>query len=196
VNDPRARDEANALMGRYAAGDDEVFATLYDYVAPRLHAYLLRQTRDPARAEDLVQQTFLQMHCARRHFAVGAEVIPWAFAIARRLMIDAMRKGRWEVLSSPDVESEKSPPAATSSGPYDELASKQLAGRLQRELDRLPEAQREAFQLVKQDGLSMAEAAEVLGTTVNAVKLRAHRTYEALRSVMGDAIDRGPGGSA
>ncbi len=86
-------------------------------------------------------------------------------------------------------------PVATSSGPYDELASKQLAGRLQRELDRLPDAQREAFQLVKQDGLSMAEAAEVLGTTVTAVKLRAHHTYETLRSVMGDAISGAPGGS-
>ena len=48
-----------------------------------------------------------------------------------------------------------------------------------------------AFELVKQEGLSMAEAAAVLGTTVSAVKLRAHRAYEALRRVLGDAIGSG-----
>jgi len=55
----------------------------------------------------------------------------------------------------------------------------------------LPETQRVAFELVKEEGLSLAEAAQVLGTTVSAVKLRAHRAYEALRAVLGDVIDGG-----
>ena len=57
-----------------------------------------------------------------------------------------------------------------------------------RELSRLPESQRVAFELIKQDGFSVAEAADVLGISVSAVKLRAHRTYEALRSVLGDLV--------
>jgi len=145
----------------------------------------VRQTGDAARAEDLVQQTFLQMHRARGSFLPGAEVLPWAFAIARRLLIDGFRRGRREVLDTEEGRAE--PPA---SGPTaDELVQAQeLANRIRSELARLPEAQRVAFELVKQEGLSLAEAAQVLGTTVAAVKLRAHRAYEALRAVLGDVL--------
>ena len=58
--------------------------------------------------------------------------------------------------------------------------------RIGAELERLPENQRVAFELIKQDGLSVAEAAQVLGTTVAAVKLRAHRAYEALRAALAE----------
>jgi RNA polymerase sigma-70 factor (ECF subfamily) len=172
-------------MARYAAGDDAAFAVVYDELAPRLYGFLLRQTSDMARAEDLVQQTFLQMHRARGSFLAGAEVLPWAFAIARRLLIDGYRRGRREVLDGDDARDE--PPA---SGPTadDLVQAQQLADRIKRELARLPEAQRVAFELVKQEGLSLAEAAQVLGTTVAAVKLRAHRAYEALRGVLGDVL--------
>lgn len=81
-------------MERYACGDDAAFEKLYDAVAPRLFGYLLRQTRDRVRAEDLLQQTLLQMHRARGTFLSGAEVMPWAFAIARRLLIDHLRRDR------------------------------------------------------------------------------------------------------
>jgi DNA-directed RNA polymerase specialized sigma24 family protein len=47
-----------------------------------------------------------------------------------------------------------------------------------------------AFELLKEEGLSLAEAAQVLGTTVSAVKLRAHRAYEALRLVLGDVLGK------
>ena len=53
-----------------------------------------------------------------------------------------------------------------------------------------PLYERVAFELVKQEGLTFVEAAEVLGATVAAVKLRAHRAYEALRAVLGDALER------
>jgi RNA polymerase sigma-70 factor (ECF subfamily) len=179
---------ANVAMDRYASGDDGAFGDLYDLLAPRLYGYLLRQTRNNARAEDLVQQTFLQMHCARGRFIAGAEVVPWAFAIARRLMIDGMRRGKREVLSSQDDESSGVEPISMGLAADDHVHAKQIAARIQRELARLPESQRVAFELIKQDGLSVAEAAEVLGISVSAVKLRAHRTYEALRAELGDLV--------
>jgi RNA polymerase sigma-70 factor (ECF subfamily) len=170
-------------MARYASGDDAAFAVVYDELAPRLYGYLVRQTRDRARAEDIVQQTFLQMHRARATFVPGAEVLPWAFAIARRLMIDGFRRGRREVLEGVEVRDDRPAPDAAA----DELVqAQQLAQRIRAELARLPETQRVAFELVKEEGLSLAEAAQVLGTTVAAVKLRAHRAYEALRAVLGD----------
>src|SRR4051812_10555208 len=78
----------DAAMDRYAGGDDAAFEIVYDGLAPRLQSFLLRYTNDRARAEDVVQQTMLQIHRARGRFLIGSQVVPWAFANARRLLID------------------------------------------------------------------------------------------------------------
>jgi RNA polymerase sigma-70 factor (ECF subfamily) len=177
---------ASAAMDRYASGDDQAFSELYDLLAPRLSAFLWRRTRNNARTEDIVQQTFLQMHAARRNFAAGAEVAPWAYAIARRLLIDTFRKDGHECFAEDENMSEDRESTPPESSP-DALVSRQrLTERVERELSRLPEAQRTAFELVQREGLSMAETAQVLGTTVAAVKLRAFRAYEILRTTLGD----------
>jgi RNA polymerase sigma-70 factor (ECF subfamily) len=190
VDPGRALSASDAAMARYAAGDEAAFPVVYDDLAPRLYGFLVRQTGDQARAEDLVQQTFLQMHRARGSFVAGAEVLPWAFAIARRLLIDGFRRGRREVLDGDDAREESAAPGPAAD---DLVQAQELANRIRKELARLPEAQRVAFELVKEEGLSLAEAAQVLGTTVAAVKLRAHRAYEALRAVLGDVL-AGKGG--
>ena len=72
------------------------------------------------------------------------------------------------------------------------LDAKLLSARVDRVIATLPETQRVAFELVKRDGLSMHEAAMVLGVSEGAVKLRAHRAYEALRHALSDVVkDRG-----
>lgn len=180
-----ATSPANLAMDRYATGDDAAFAEVYDWLAPKLLGFLFRQTRDRARAEDLVQQTFLQMHCARATYMTGADVLPWAFAIARRLSIDAHRRGKREVRDD-DRQDEA---LAEGDAPDEVLRGKQAAEIIQQTLDALPEAQRIAFELVKLDGLTLAETAEALGTTVMAVKLRAHRAYEALRGALREDAD-------
>jgi RNA polymerase sigma-70 factor, ECF subfamily len=179
------RSDADVAMERYAAGDGEAFALVYDALAPRLYGYLVRQTHDRARAEDLVQQTMLHMHRARERFIPGAEVTPWAFAIARRLLVDGIRRGRREVLSD---DGAPDPGVSDAPGADEVVQARELATRVEKALARLPQSQRVAFELIKQDGLSVAEAAQVLGTTVAAVKLRAHRAYEALRAALGDAV--------
>jgi RNA polymerase sigma-70 factor (ECF subfamily) len=173
-------------MDRYAAGDDSAFETVYDALAPRLAAYLGRRVRDRAAVEDIVQQTFLHIHRARGSFIPGAEVLPWAFAIARRLMIDNDRVAQRE--KALDIGDDRRPPLlVTAPASGEELVhAQQTAGRLQAELARLTEPQRAAFELIKHEGLSLAQAAAVLGTTVTAVKLRVHRAYLALRTALGD----------
>jgi len=74
--------------------------------------------------------------------------------------------------------------AIASAAADDLLDARHLERRLQQRLDALPETQRTAYQLVKQEGLSLKRAAEVLGTSVTAVKLRTHRAYKALRAVL------------
>src|SRR5689334_6443221 len=87
-------------MNRYADGDAAAFQEVYDLVIPRLEALFHRRTRDRGCAEDLVQQTLLQVHRARRSFVRGSDVIPWIYAIGRRLLIDSRRRRRNEVLFS------------------------------------------------------------------------------------------------
>ena len=179
----------DGAMDRYAGGEDAAFEEVYDGLAPRLQAFLARYTHDRARAEDVVQQTMLQIHRARGRFIVGSQVVPWAFAIARRLLIDMHRRGGREVLSPTGDDSLTLLLAALDARADDVAIAKEVAARLSVELGRLPENQRVAFELIKQDGLSVAEAAQVLGTTVAAVKLRAHRAYEAMRAVLADLGD-------
>src|SRR5215813_2272058 len=89
-------DGADGAMERYAKGDEAAFAELYDAIAPRLLSFLRKTTRDSCAAEDLMQQTLLHMHRRRGSFIPGAAVMPWAFAIARRLMTDSARRRRVE----------------------------------------------------------------------------------------------------
>ena len=175
---------ADAAMERYATGDDAAFVEVYDHVAPRLRAFILRQTRDAHRTDDVVQQTLLSIHRARASYLRGAGVIPWAFAIARRLLIDASRRGRHEVLQEDDASVVEA--CSLELGPDELVQTKQAAERLRGVLASLPESQRIAFELLKYDGLTLVEAAEVLGTTVTAVKLRAHKAYVALRAAICD----------
>lgn len=184
-------DEAavDAAMSRYADGDEAAFATLYDLLSPRLLGALTRMTRgDRALAEDLTQQTFLQIHRARGEFREGAHVVPWAFAIARRLAIDVFRKRGREDVRDPEQLAfclDWAP------GGDQAVLGEQLAGHLDRVLAEMPETQVAALELVRGDGLSMAEAAEVLGLSEGAVKVRVHRGLTTLRA----ALDKLLGGS-
>ena len=187
VESNNASAHANAAMERYAQGDESAFASVYDSVAPRVHAYLLRQSRDRVIADDLLQQTLLQMHRKRGTYAIGLPVLPWAFAIARRLYIDECRRRKTDALwSARDVGEDDRLAWAL---PDDEVASREAARLVEAELARMPGNQRAAFELLKVDGLSHQEAAQVLGTTVSAVKLRAFRAYAAIRAVLGRPLE-------
>jgi RNA polymerase sigma-70 factor (ECF subfamily) len=182
------RQALNAAMNRYAEGEDAAFAEVYDLLAPRLLGYFTRQLGDHVRAEDLVQQTLLQMHAARRNYATGSDVLPWAFAIGRNALIDARRRTRKEVLfrTAEDNTAAAADGVDRASNPDDLASAQQMAGLARECLDQLPPAQRAAFDLVRGEGLSIAQTAEILGTTETSVKLRVHRAYEALRDVLGD----------
>lgn len=178
---------ADAAMDRYADGEDGAFRLVHRALAERLRAFLLRMAKSPALADDLVQETFLRMHRARGSFKRGAKVVPWSYAIARNVYIDQTRMlgVKREKLAATDDD----PSADVEAGPganAEELSvANDLARAVERTLSTLPVNQREAFVLLRYEGLSVAEAAEVLGATEGAVKLRAFHAYEALRSALG-----------
>lgn len=176
----RPMSTADEAMERYADGDAAAFATLYDELAPRLYRFAARQLQSRAAAEDVVQQALLQIHCARAQFTRGAAVLPWAYAIVRRLVIDLTRRRGREDLRA-DLAQESDGPSGAAA-PDEAVHRKRSEAALRQDLLRLPPALRDAFELVKIEGLSVAESAEVLGITHGMVKIRAHRATVALRT--------------
>jgi RNA polymerase sigma factor (sigma-70 family) len=125
--------------------------------------------------------------CAAWAYATGSDVLPWAFAIARNVLIDAKRRTRKEFLAiAPDDDDAEGVDRRVdrSSSPEGIAITRQMAEVMHQEMLQLPDGQRAAFDLVRGEGLSVAETAEILGTTRTAVKLRVHRVYEALRAVL------------
>ena len=130
-----------------------------------------------------MQQTFLQMHGARDRFVRGAAVLTWAYAIARRLVIDASRRRGHEELRDDgalDFEARSTALAAD-----DAMAQKEQELEARQCLEHLPPALRESFQLVKLQSLSVAQAAEVLGITPGMVRIRTYRARVALKRALG-----------
>lgn len=186
-------DPADRAMSRYAEGDDAAFNLVHKAVAERLRAFLMRMARSPSLADDLLQETFLRMHRARGSFEVGGRVLPWCYAIARNVYIDYVRQRsvRKERPTAGDGdEAELDRPAGPESDGEQVTMAAELAATVERTLASLPPNQREAFVLIRYEGLSVADAAAIVGATEGAVKLRAFHAYEALRAALGDSAPK------
>lgn len=171
-----ASDEA--LMERYVAhGDRAAFEALFQRYAGRLHGLFMRQVGARDAAADLVQQTFLHFHRARADFTVGRAVRPWLYTIALNVRREHQRRrGRKpEVAHDPAVHGEPTVAPSTSSR-TDRLVRRALA--------ELTEQQREVILLHYYEDLSFPEIAELVGASLSAVKVRAHRGYERLRELL------------
>lgn len=174
----RQAGEMEALMSRYQQADSEATAALISRLSPQIFQFFLAQVRDRFQAEDLLQDFWLRVHKARHTFRAGEPLLPWVYAIARRTKIDQYRRNRniksheFQLEELPDVVSRE--PARRAPPALAEL------------LKTLPAAQRETIWLLKVSGLSLEEVARSTGSSVGAVKQRAHRAYEKLRKVFGD----------
>jgi RNA polymerase sigma-70 factor (ECF subfamily) len=188
--------EAKDLMTRYCDGDAGAFRELYTLVAPRLLGYLLKMARERALADDLLQQTFLKVHRARTSYVRGADPLPWIYSIAHRTFIDETRKHKRAVVRVGEAEEIPEVPAGLTGESDDrrddDRGDPELMAAALDALAGLPVQQREAVVLTKLDGKTVAEAAEIAGTTVGAMKVRAHRGYEALRKSLGKPGEASP----
>lgn len=177
----------SALMERYASGDDAVFDQLYSLTAPRVYGFCVRLTGHPAAADDLFQETYLKLHRGRSTYLAGSDVLHWIFAIARSAYLDRLRyrRRRPEHLGSSEDAAEM---AASRSDeqyrPDADLAADHLERVISVELQKMSEKNRAAYVLLREEGLSLKEAAAVLGASQNAVKQRAHRAYEQIRAAL------------
>jgi RNA polymerase sigma-70 factor, ECF subfamily len=180
--------DTKELMARYCDGDASAFRELYALIAPRLLGYLMKMARQRALAEDLLQHTFLKVHRARSAYVRGADPVPWIYSIAHRTFLDEARKHKRAVVRVGETDQLPEQQADLRGDADDRRdeprADPELLTAALDALAELPAQQREAVVLTKLDGKSVAEAAEIAGTTVGAMKVRAHRGYEALRKLL------------
>jgi len=165
-------------MKRYQAGDATAFTGLYRAIADRIYGFLVRSTGDRATADDLLQEVFLKIHRFRSTYRPGSPVLPWAFAIAHNAAVSRARSAGRRSRREETREDLSDAPAPEPDAAIDDPRLDDV----QKAIDDLPPAQREALLLLKVSGLSLKEAADVTGASVSAIKLRAHRAYEAIRA--------------
>jgi RNA polymerase sigma-70 factor, ECF subfamily len=179
----KARDDASQscapdldqLMVRYQQADQAATAALIERLSPRLHWFFASQMGSRTDADDMLQDLWLRIHRVRHTYRPGEPLLPWVYAIAHRVRIDTYRKRyRMSREISVDVLPE---PAAREENQASRLAFHEL-------LATLPEGQREVLTMLKVGGLSLEEVARATSSTVGAVKQKAHRAYERLRSIL------------
>lgn len=167
-------------MRRYAIdGDAAAFDEIYRRYAGPLYGFFRRSVGSDHVAQDLVQQTFMHLHRARRDWDPKRALRPWLYTIAinvRRVHVRTLSR-RPEAAWDQDLTPEPSIDPSTSS------ASDRL---VRRALDGLPEHQREVVVLHWYEQLSFPEIASIVGSSTSAVKVRAHRAYTHLRATLGD----------
>lgn len=164
------------LMQRYLAGELDAFDGIYGALAGRVRGYLLSQCRDAARADDLLQETFLQMHRSRRTYEPGRPVTPWVFAIARHVYLMHRRSTGRRLRFEDALAADRSGDRARD----DERAIVHV-DQIEHALRDVPTDQREALLLHHVEGWSFVEIAERFGIRVNAAKTRAFRGMRKMR---------------
>jgi RNA polymerase sigma-70 factor, ECF subfamily len=165
-----------ALMAGYQAGDFVAARSLINRLSPQLHRFFEAQSRDPADADDLLQEAWLRIHRARQTYRRGKPVLPWIYAIARRVRVDHYRRRvrttaheqGWEQLD----EASHSLPEAPQTEDLEAL------------LAPLSDSQREVLEMLKVAGMSLEEVARATSSSVGSVKQKVHRAYQKLRQTM------------
>jgi RNA polymerase sigma-70 factor (ECF subfamily) len=165
------------LMCEYQSGRFDAFDEIYAAIAPALRRYLLSQARDAAKADDLVQETFLQMHRARHTFDPALPLMPWVMAIARHVWLMDRRAISRRPWAPDDVTQMELPVRA-------EAAALADRAEVRRALGQVAPARREAVIQHHLLGLSFKEIADRAGIAETAAKLRSSRGMAQLRALL------------
>lgn len=173
------KDRLQELMEGYQRADATAAAELVRRLSPMLLRFLASPPQTRPQADDMLQDCWLRVHRARVSYRPGSPVLPWVFAIARHVRIDAYRrrsKIERRELSSQDLDATAADAGST---PRDGTE-----GDVWRLVRQLPESQQEVVRMLKITGMSLEEVAGATGTTVGSVKQKAHRAYRRLRELL------------
>ncbi len=157
---------------------------------PKLRAYVGGIVSVEEEARDLVQETFIRAWRHLEQYDARFRFSTWLFRIAHNLAIDHLRRRRQPTVSLELGEDDEGgdlrmDPADVRRGPLGDLANRELAGALVREIERLPESYRELVTLRHLVGLSYNEIADLKGLPLGTVKNKLFRAHSVLREVLG-----------
>ncbi len=179
------------LIARHAAGDVAAFEMLYERHELPLWRYLVRQCRDRATAEELMQDTWFAIARQAAQFRPEGRFAPWLYSIARHRLIDRHRT--LQTVESLDAtgSDDDEPLAArvadeTSPSPLAASERMDQGQAILAALNRLPPEQREAFVLQAEGDLSVEDIARVTGTTFETAKSRLRYARDKLKALLRD----------
>lgn len=173
----------------YCAGDAAAFDLLYRRHRGGLYRYLMRQCRHSGVAEELFQDVWMNLIRARAAYTPSAKFSTYLYCLAHNRLIDHYRKHARGATLSYDDDSDPpldEPAASREAEPDSAYDLKRKAGALLQLIDALPEAQREAFLLQQEAGLSVEEIAVATGVTRETAKSRLRYALGRLRQGMGE----------
>ena len=185
---PVEQDPDAALMLRVRKGEQDAFAQLVDKYKQPIMNLAYRMLHDPTEAEDMAQNVFVQVYKSAHRYEAASKFSTWLFTIARNLCLNEIRRRSRHPADSLDAthpeqddqpwqqfEDKKAVP------PPESLLHGELAGKIEEALAELPENQRTAILLCRQDELSYEDIAKVLGCSLSATKSLIHRGRETLK---------------
>jgi RNA polymerase sigma-70 factor (ECF subfamily) len=188
-------DTDEALMLAYGRGDAAAFERLYARHKGPTYRYLLRHTSERPVADELHQDVWMSVVRARERYAANARFKTWVYTLARHRLIDHWRARRGARFTSLDddgaVEMVDAQLAAESGDkrggdPLSTTIDAQAGQRLVVALADVPAAQRDAFLLHIEAGLSLEEIARLTGAPPETIKSRLRYAYRRLRAALED----------
>jgi RNA polymerase sigma-70 factor (ECF subfamily) len=195
---PVQLDPDAVLMLRVKRGDRAAFTELVEKYKQPVMNFVYRSLRDETEAEDLAQNVFLQVYKSRARYERTAKFSTWLFTIARNLCLNEIRRRSRhpaESLEETHAEHEDQPSRQYEDKkvllPTENVLHGELAKKIEEALAELPENQRTAILLCRQDELSYEEIAEVLGCSLSATKSLIHRGRETLKEKLKPYLQTG-----
>lgn len=175
------------LMLAYRDGNAGAFDELYRRHKGPLYRYLVRQCRDTAAAEELFQDIWMNLIRARAGYAVTARFATYLYRLAHNRLIDHYRRRVPAALVSfDDEDAAPEVPASRQSEPQVAYEARAQAKRVLEVLETLPAAQREAFVLQHEAGMSIEDIAEATGVAHETAKSRLRYAMTKLREGMSE----------
>lgn len=187
---PRTSDAPDEqLMLSFRDGDAGAFDALYRRHRGGLYRYIVRLCADPAVADELFQEVWTNLIRARHTYAVSAKFTTYLYRLAHNRLVDHYRAQAGRSTASLDDDDPPAVPelvAARRDQPEAAFEVKQQAARLMELLSKLPPAQREAFLLQQEAGLSVENIAKATGVSHETAKSRLRYALAKLRQGMSE----------
>jgi len=168
-------------MLKVKAGDVEKMGLLFERYNRQLYGFLFHMTYQRETSEDLVQQVFYKMLKYRETFTATGEFVHWMYSIARNTLKDQGKSLKQRIKhENTDDHADRLPGGLT---PQEQLERKQSRQALHKAMEQLSDSHREVLTLSKFQELKYQEIAQILDISEIAVKTRAHRAMQELKSI-------------